>query len=116
MLSEGAGGGEGPTVTISQGKYPETAQHILDAQGQGYPSELTIDREGARANRAAARQTCPLVPGKLDEYPPAMFKEGGAGASVRPVDPSDNMGAGASMGNQLRIYPDGTVVIMKVGP
>jgi hypothetical protein len=55
------------------------------------------------------------VPGKqLDEYPPAMFSEGGSGASVRAIDPADNMGAGASMGNQLRKYPDGTKVRMEV--
>lgn len=39
---------------------------------------------------------------QLDEYPPAMFREGGAGSSVRPVSPADNMGAGASIGNQCR--------------
>ena len=106
-----------PTVQISRGKFPETSQHILDAQGAGYPSRLTIDRAGARANRAAATKDCPNVSGKhLDEYPPAMFKEGGSGASVRPIDPADNMGAGASMGNQLRNYLDGTEIIIMVVP
>ncbi|MHA6833682.1 hypothetical protein [Ralstonia pseudosolanacearum] len=28
-----------------------------------------------------------------------MFKEGGAGASVRPISPRDNMSAGACIGN-----------------
>lgn len=50
----------------------------------------------------------------LDEYPPAMFEEGGEGASVRPISPSDNRGAGASMGNQLRQYPDGTQVKIRI--
>jgi hypothetical protein len=51
------------------------------------------------------------VPGQhRDEYPPAMTQQGGTGASVRPVSPSDNTGAGASMGDQMRPYPDGTTV------
>jgi RHS repeat-associated protein len=100
-----------PTVTINKSRYPETAQHILDAQAEGQPSILTIDREGAAARRTEALQGVDRVTGaQLDEYPPAMFEEGGAGASVRAIPPSDNMGAGASMGNQLRRYPNGTQV------
>ena len=43
-----------------------------------------------------------------------MFEEGGTGASVRPIDPSDNRGAGATMGNQLRPYPNGTKVTINI--
>ncbi|WP_318836570.1 NucA/NucB deoxyribonuclease domain-containing protein [Pseudomonas khavaziana] len=50
----------------------------------------------------------------LDEYPPAMFKEGGTGASVRPISPKDNMGAGACIGNACRGLPDGEKVRIKV--
>ena len=72
---------------------------------------MTIDRAGALPNRAASLKGYDKVPGKqLDEYPPAMFKEGGAGASIRPISPSSNMGAGASLGNQIRRLPDGTKV------
>lgn len=46
----------------------------------------------------------------MDEYPPAMFGEGGKGASVRPINPSDNRGAGSTIGHQLREYPDGTKI------
>ena len=46
----------------------------------------------------------------LDEYPPAMFREGGSGASVRPMTPSQNRGMGACIGNQCRGLPDGTQV------
>lgn len=45
-----------------------------------------------------------------------MFEEGGAGASVRYIDPSDNMGAGACLGNLCRPYRDGTrvrIVVVK---
>lgn len=46
----------------------------------------------------------------LDEYPPAMFQEGGAGSSVRPVSPGDKRGAGACIGNQCRGLFDGDQV------
>jgi hypothetical protein len=46
----------------------------------------------------------------LDEYPPAMFSEGGAGASVRPMTRAQNRGMGACIGNQCRGLPDGTQV------
>ena len=102
-------------VKINSSKYPETANHIRDAQAKGYPAKLTVDRAGAKANRAESLKGYEKIPGKqLDEYPPAMFKEGGKGADVRAVSPSDNMGAGASMGNQLRNVKDGTVVEIMV--
>lgn len=103
------------TVTIDSTKHPEAARHIMDAQKVGHPSDVVIDRAGANARRTDALAGHERVPGmQLDEYPPAMFKEGGAGASVRPIDPSHNMGAGASMGNQLRNVKDGTRVRIKV--
>jgi len=98
-------------VVVPSSRYPETAAHIRDAQAAGHPSVLTIERAGADANRAAAQAGQPRVPGtQLDEYPPAMFREGGAGGSTRPVTPRDNMGAGACVGNQCRGLPDGTRV------
>ena len=45
-----------------------------------------------------------------DEYPPAMFKEGGTGSSVRPITSSDNRGTGACMGAQCRGLPNGAKV------
>ncbi|MBI2892113.1 MAG: hypothetical protein HYY06_01075, partial [Deltaproteobacteria bacterium] len=104
-------GGAAGDVVVPSSRYPETAAHIRDAQAAGHPSVLTIERAGADANRAAAQAGHPRVPGtQLDEYPPAMFREGGAGASTRPVTPRDNMGAGACIGNQCRGLPDGTRV------
>jgi hypothetical protein len=76
---------------------------------------LHIERSQARTNRAEALKGYDTVPEmELDEYPPAMFREGGAGASVRAISPSDNKGAGASLGNQLRKHPDGTRVQLVV--
>ncbi|MEU8340051.1 polymorphic toxin-type HINT domain-containing protein, partial [Micromonospora tulbaghiae] len=102
-------------VTISRSTHPESAQHIEDAQAAGHPDILTINRPGAKQNRADSLRGHKKVPGKqLDEYPPAMFEEGGTGASVRAIDGPDNGGAGARIGNSLRRYPDGTRVKISV--
>jgi hypothetical protein len=108
------------TVIISRERYPESAAHIDDAQnGVSYrggadtayerqqPRKLTLDRDGAKHNRQESlRDVPPSEPGyDRDEYPPAMFGEGGKGASVLNISRSDNRGAGASMGNQLRYAP-----------
>mgnify|MGYP001954957991 CR=1 FL=1 len=100
---------------LHKNKHPEAAQHIEDAQKEGHPCILTINRSGTIANRKAALEGKKKVPDKqLDEYPPAMFKEGGKGASVRAISPKDNQGMGATIGNQLRKYPDGTKVKLTI--
>jgi filamentous hemagglutinin len=77
---------------------------------------LTVDRLGAAGNRNASIGGVDKVPGKhLDEYPPAMFKEGGQGASVRAINPRDNMSAGACIGNACRGLEDGAKVKITVG-
>ena len=102
------------TVFISRERYPEAAAHIDDAQngtiwtgfdkapGQPKESVLTVQREGVDGRREAATSVVPPRSDyDRDEYPPAVAKEGGAGSSVRYIDPGDNRGAGASQGNQL---------------
>lgn len=102
-------------ASISRTKHPEAAQHVEDAQAAGQPSELTIDRSGARRRGREALRDYPPESGKdRDEYPPKMFKEGGKGASLRRISPTDNRGTGASIGNQLRRNPDGTKVKIEV--
>lgn len=102
-------------VTLTVGQHGEAAIHAADAIKAGKPDVLTIARDSAPANRAAATGGLQKVPGKqLDEYPPAMFKEGGAGASVRAVKPSDNMSAGACLGNACRGLPNGAKIRIKV--
>jgi hypothetical protein len=108
-------GGLARTVTISSERFPLTAQHISDAQAAGQPALLTIDRSGATSNRRDALQGTSPLPGQdRDEYPPAMFREGGAGASVRGVPPGDNRGAGSCIGAQCRDLPDGAKVRIEV--
>jgi hypothetical protein len=115
LRSKGKGNLDCPECTISRSKYPESAQHIEDAIKNGQPDILTINRGGAKSNRRDSLKGLKKVQSKdLDEYPPAMFKEGGSGASVRPISPSDNRGAGSSMGHQLRQYPDGTKIRIKI--
>ncbi|SKA80491.1 Deoxyribonuclease NucA/NucB [Pantoea ananatis] len=102
------------TVVVDKSKYPEAAQHIEDAQNSGHPLTMTIDSPGAaKRRREALKDTQPVPCKDRDEYPPAMFKEGGAGSSVRQVNPSDNRGAGACIGIKCRGLPDGTTVIIK---
>jgi hypothetical protein len=105
-----------PTVvTVSKSRHPESAQHIQDAQAAGHPKVLTVNRGGANANRAESLRDVKPQPGKdRDEYPPAMFKEGGKGASVRHIDPADNRGAGSCVGAQCRKLQDGDKVRIKV--
>ena len=87
----------------------------MDAQEAGHPDILTIDRPGAKGRRKESLKGYDKVKGMdLDEYPPAMFKEGGSGASVRPVTPSDNRGAGSYIGNKLRKYLDGTKIRIRI--
>lgn len=40
----------------------------------------------------------------------AMCDEGGAGADIEYITPSDNRGAGSWVGNQLEDFADGTKV------
>ena len=75
-------------VEVDSRKYPETAAHIKEAQGGAIwsgstwtagakpPALLTIDRNGAVANRGASLSGIPTGPAGTDrdEYPPAMFK------------------------------------------
>jgi hypothetical protein len=95
-------------VQLSASRYPETTDHIADAIDAGQPSLLHIARDEEEANRAAS--LAPYPPRSdldRDEYPPAVSDEGGSGADVRYIDPSDNRGAGASMGNQLEDWCNG---------
>jgi hypothetical protein len=104
-----------PTATVSKSQHPQAAKHIQDAQRAGHPKVLTVERSATKANRAASMKGVKTKPGKdRDEYPPAMFKEGGKGASVRHIDPKDNRGAGSCIGAQCRKLKDGDKVRIKV--
>lgn len=89
-------------VELSRSRYPLTIDHIEDAQADGQPALLHVDRENADLHRDQSLEGWPTKSGyDRDEYPPAMSREGGYGADVRYVPSSDNRGAGSSMGAQL---------------
>jgi hypothetical protein len=114
--SDTCGGDDDPVhALLPQNRYPESASHIQDAVGDGQPGVLHIDRGAADTNRNASLAGYPTVSGyDRDEYPMAMTQEGGTGADIRYIDPSDNRGAGSFIGNQLRDYPDGTPFVIDI--
>ncbi|MHA6530247.1 NucA/NucB deoxyribonuclease domain-containing protein [Paenibacillus sp. BAC0078] len=92
-------------------RYPETAKHIQDAIRSGESAVCTIDRKEAEENRKESLKGVPTKKGyDRDEWPMAMCEEGGAGADIEFITPSDNRGAGSWVGNQLEELPDGTRV------
>ncbi|GAA3791383.1 putative T7SS-secreted protein [Amycolatopsis tucumanensis] len=115
-------------VIIDSKRNPETAQHVYEAThgmswrgdqvvgGDPQPVELTIDRPGADDRRAQSMKQVPETQQGLDrdEYPPAMFEEGGAGSSVKYLHNSDNRRAGRSVQQQTAGLADGEEVIMVV--
>jgi hypothetical protein len=108
-------------VVVSKSRYPASAEHVRHAQRLGQPSVLTLERSGAAQRRAEAlryikdRSRRPGAHFDRDEYPMAIFREGGNPASVRYIHRSDNRGAGRSVGHQLRDVPDGARVRFMVG-
>jgi hypothetical protein len=104
-------------VYVDPTKYPAAADHAKDAIASGKPDVLTVDRPGARGRRAdALKGTATKADADRDEYPPAVTKEGGAGASVKPIPSGDNRGAGASVGQQIKKVPNGSQIKIKVEP
>ncbi|EJS70978.1 DNA-entry nuclease [Bacillus cereus] len=92
-------------------RYPETGKHITDAIKEGHSEVCTIDRGGAADRRKLSLAPYPSKKGyDRDEWPMAMCKEGGKGAHIEYISPSDNRGAGSWVGNKLDKYPDGTRV------
>jgi Deoxyribonuclease NucA/NucB len=78
-------------LKLSKSDYPETGGHIEEAIGKGHPDILTINRPVAKANRKASLKGIKTKSGfDRDEWPMAMGKEGGKGAHIKYIDPSDN--------------------------
>ncbi|QAY68325.1 NucA/NucB deoxyribonuclease domain-containing protein [Paenibacillus protaetiae] len=103
------------TIYFPLDKYPETGQHIQAAIRRGEPAVCTIDREGAEQNRKESLHGVPTRKGyDRDEWPMAMCREGGEGADIQYVTPSDNRGAGSWISNQLDQLPDGAEVLFVV--
>lgn len=100
---------------VDSALYPATAEHIRVAQNIGLPARLTIDRSGASQRRTESLQNTPTRREfDRDEYPMALFSEGGSRADVAYLEGADNRGAGSYVGWQLRGIPDGTEVRIRV--
>ncbi|QHA88934.1 NucA/NucB deoxyribonuclease domain-containing protein [Serratia rhizosphaerae] len=92
-------------------EYKQTFGHINDVINLKKQDIYTISLTSASTNRAESLKGFPTKKGyDRDEFPMAMFEEGGKGASIRYTDPSDNRGAGSSIANALKPFPDGSKV------
>ncbi|ASA23509.1 NucA/NucB deoxyribonuclease domain-containing protein [Paenibacillus donghaensis] len=110
-IPSGPSGGELVRLNFPAERYPETAKHIKEAIRSGHSPICTIDRDQAEINRNESLKGIPTKKGyDRDEWPMAMCSEGGAGADIKYIIPSDNRGAGSWVGNQLEDYADGTRV------
>ena len=102
-------------VQFPKERYPETGSHIQEAIRKGHSDVCTIDRNGADARRQESLKGIPTKPGfDRDEWPMAVCLEGGKGASVQYVSPSDNRGAGSWVGHQISRFPDGKRILFIV--
>lgn len=98
-------------LRLERSQYPATFGHIADAIKLGHASIVIILRNAAKSNRKLSLKGIKTRIGlDRDEWPMAMFKEGGKDAHVRHIDPSDNRGAGSSIGDILSDLPDGTKI------
>lgn len=117
MTNPYTGQGGYVVVTVDSRRYPETAEHIQAAIREGHPAYLTLERSGSATRRQqslAGIRTRGDDGFDRDEYPPAAFAEGGAGAHVVYMSFSDNRGSGASFARQLEGIPDGTRVRFRI--
>jgi len=100
-------------VGVSRGQYGEAAEHIESYMSQDSVTNLfTIDRGNSAARRKASLAGYDCIKGlDRDEFPMAMFKEGGAFASVWYVNPHDNRSLGSAIGQALKQFADNTKVM-----
>lgn len=114
-FSSGRHGAEYYVVIVDSRKYPQTAEHIRMAQTMGFPEFVTLGRADAAERRKASLADVKASPiYDRDEWPMAVFEEGGQGANVVYIEGRDNRGAGSSIGWQMRGFPDGSRVRVRV--
>lgn len=113
-----SGGVHGPeyyVVIVDSRKYPQTAEHIKMSQTMGFPEFVTLGRADVADRRKASLADVKASPiYDRDEWPMAVFEEGGQGANVAYIEGRDNRGAGSSIGWQMRGFPDGSRVRVRV--
>lgn len=102
-------------VIVDSRKYPQTAEHIRMAQTMGFPEFVTLGRADAAERRKAS--LADVKASQIydrDEWPMAVFEEGGQGANIVYIEGRDNRGAGSSIGWQMRGFPDGSRARVRV--
>lgn len=103
--------GDTKYIYLPSDKYPQTAHHIEEAIKNGETNICTIDRKGADENRKESLKGVPTKKGlDRDEFPMAFCEEGGKGADIMYISPSDNRGAGSYISNKVSDLEDGTKV------
>jgi hypothetical protein len=109
-------------VTVTPGVYvdlnnvtnAQTIAHERAAVANGQPRILHWDPADATAHRALSLKGIPTRTGfDRDEYPPAATQEGGAGADVEYISPSDNRSAGSRMRAQMSPFCTGQSFILE---
>jgi hypothetical protein len=107
-------------IVFSARAYPNVRRHFRGALRRGWPRRLVVNRRGADARRERALRDVPTREGfDRDEYPPAVGRGRGRGlergrnprgwkADVRYVPSGENRSHGASLGNQLEPFCNGT--------
>jgi hypothetical protein len=107
-------------IVFSAEEYPNVRRHFRGALRRGWPRRLVVNRRGADERRDRALRDVPTREGfDRDEYPPGVGRGRGRGlergrnprgwkADVRYVPSSENRSHGASLGNQLEPFCNGT--------
>src|SRR5918999_4561169 len=107
-------------IVFSAEKYPNVRRHFRGALLRGWPRRLVLNRRGADERRERLLRDIPPREGfDRDEYPPAVRRGPGPGpergrnprgwkADVRYVPSSENRSHGATVGDRLEPFCDGT--------
>jgi hypothetical protein len=107
-------------IVFSARKYPNVRRHFRGALRRGWPRRLVVNRRGADARRERALRDIPTREGfDRDEYPPAVARGSGPGlergrnprgwkSDVRYVPSSENRSHGATLGDRLEPFCNGT--------
>jgi hypothetical protein len=107
-------------IVFSAQKYPSVRRHFRGALRRGWPRRLVVNRRAADARRERALRDIPTREGfDRDEYPPAVGRGRGPGlergrnprgwkADVRYVPSGENRSHGATLGDRLEPFCNGT--------
>jgi hypothetical protein len=107
-------------IVFSAQKFPNVRRHSQGAVRRGWPRRLVVNRRGADARRERVLRDIPTREGfDRDEYPPAVGRGRGPGlergryprgwkADVRYVPSSEYRSHGATLGDRLERFCNGT--------